>query len=269
MSFEQAPVPTLEIDLSPETYYESSGLREVLTADQFNLMWELAHLGYGEGNYHNFAHAVDTFRRAMEWADYYESQGVNINRKVLAAATLFHDDGYPVKPFGMKEDYSAELFAEGAEHFGFSEEETAQVQRVILDTKLGERPTTAEGVIMVMSDIGNTGGIYETDFMPNNDRFRAEKKAEAIEAGKEFNDDQFDDDAIVIISKYLLSIQNGPLDVSKFTHDAVMNLLRYAEKASQARGIGLREYLMTVKSVATDNSGVNQLLLRHLLRLEP
>jgi len=119
-----------------------------------------------EADFHPFTHSWSVYETAMTYADYYESLGNVIDRRVLAFACLGHDilvhvpldkEIIPGQKFESIEHRSAWIFSNYLISKGYSEATVAKpVHDLIITSKNGEELDTIESVILCMSDIHNT-----------------------------------------------------------------------------------------------------------------
>ncbi len=146
---------------------------------QLEHMWYVAESLTSRLPYHNFDHTLDTLWTAMELVDRLEADGIEVNRRVLVGASLFHDAAYHRSPNKnakptAKENYSAKLFAKHAPDFGYSKDEIKLGRRVIRDTSHHRKPRYPESKVLVRADIDNVSRDYETEVLPNARRLHEE-----------------------------------------------------------------------------------------------
>ena len=146
---------------------------------QLRQMWHVAESSASHLPYHNFDHTLDTLWTAMELVDQLEADGIEVNRRVLVGASLFHDAAYHrstkknAQP-AARESYSAKLFAKHAPAFGYDEAETRLGKRIIKDTSHYRKPRTPESKVMIRADIDNVSRDYEEDLLPTTHRIHEE-----------------------------------------------------------------------------------------------
>jgi hypothetical protein len=146
---------------------------------QLKYMWHVAKSSASHLPYHNFEHTLDTLWSAMELVDQLEADGIEVNRRVLVGASLFHDAAYHRSPQkndqpASRESYSAKLFAKHAPDFGYDKDEIKLGKRVIKDTSHYRKPRSPESKVLIRADIDNVSRDYETEVLPNTHRLHEE-----------------------------------------------------------------------------------------------
>jgi predicted metal-dependent HD superfamily phosphohydrolase len=104
--------------------------------------------------YHDKRHVLDVFDRALHYADL---EGLNGRRRaLLAVAALFHDAGCI---FGLDdhERGSVRLCRAHLPRFGFGEDEIKRVERMVLATRLPQRPHSRLAALLCDADLDYLG----------------------------------------------------------------------------------------------------------------
>lgn len=130
--------------------------------------------------FHNFEHAMGVYRRAMEYCDYVEANGLKVNRFAVGLAAVLHDARYvdnietafeTYEYFGLirnkfksKEDYSAVLSGMLLEELEVDQNTIREVKGLIRATQAGRKPETLEQKIIVRSDLDNISKQYDSFF---------------------------------------------------------------------------------------------------------
>jgi HD superfamily phosphodiesterase len=105
--------------------------------------------------YHNLAHTLDVTEQCERIA---KEEGVNDERQVflLKVAALYHDTGF-LCTYANHEEMSCEIFLQEAEDLGIFGEETGFVTKLIMATKLPQRPTTLLEQVICDADLDYLG----------------------------------------------------------------------------------------------------------------
>jgi uncharacterized membrane-anchored protein YitT (DUF2179 family)/HD superfamily phosphodiesterase len=100
--------------------------------------------------YHNAAHTRSVYNHTKELA-----AAENINgesRHILLTAALLHDIGF-LKTYDNHEEASCEIAEDMLPRFGYSSDEIAQINQIIMATKLPQKPQSILGEIMCDADL--------------------------------------------------------------------------------------------------------------------
>lgn len=104
--------------------------------------------------YHNLAHALDVMEQAERIA---KAEGVDEkDQLLLRLAALYHDLCYPQGSHGH-EQRGAELFEQEAAVWDFSAPEIEKVKKLILATKVPQKPTSTLEEIICDADLDYLG----------------------------------------------------------------------------------------------------------------
>jgi len=146
-------------------FYQMSISRpeQTLTDEFSHELFAEAKAQYADLPYHNFEHAKDVLDESMVLADYCEANQVEVNRRVLVAAALFHDAGYyedSSDNYETKEEYSAFLAMNICQKLGMTEDETEAVGLAIMGTEPAQDCPTIESKIIRRADLANFAGPW-------------------------------------------------------------------------------------------------------------
>jgi hypothetical protein len=241
--------PTNEVALTLDAFWTRWGERSGFTREQLDMAWADAENQYGELPYHNFEHALETLWGTMELTDLCEQNGVEVNRKTLIGAALFHDAGYDrdAPDYGSKEAYSAALFELFAPSYGYAAEEIAIGKQAILATKVSAKPESIEDKILVRADLKNLGEDYTSSVLRKTNLLKEESK---ILKGNDFNPMQFAADSICVVATYL----GNDLSLGEFeenwTKRAALNIKRLIFEFAAEQSTSAAKYIQGLGSVA-------------------
>lgn len=136
--------------------------------------------------YHNFNHALDTWKAAQEIIKRCRQEGKKVDEKVVYYASIFHDAGYhedeKTKGFGTKEDYAAKIAEEELVKLDIDQVVIKQVVDAILVTEREHAIAglSIEAMIVRAADLAAFAQSYEI-FLKNNQKLKLE--AERIKSG--------------------------------------------------------------------------------------
>jgi hypothetical protein len=122
--------------------------------------------------YHNVKHTVDVVTECelIGWAE-----GLNDHQLLLLkTAALFHDTGHIIS-YANHEERSVDIARETLPKYRYSPEETDEVCRIIMATKLPPKPADLLEAIICDSDLDYLG---RTDFVPVSNALYAELKTQ-------------------------------------------------------------------------------------------
>lgn len=162
--------------------------------------------------YHNFDHAVEVTRGAMELADNLKSHDkkASVNRKVLLVAALFHDAGYHVSQkvhgFDSKEAYSGKLAMEAALRHGIEVTDILAITKAIRATQPGADIPSLEARLLVRADIDNMGQDYEAVVSPVSELLQREVKLIADRTEAPFDLIKYTNDNFIARAAYLAKV---------------------------------------------------------------
>ncbi|HEX5743957.1 MAG TPA: hypothetical protein VFX84_00690 [Candidatus Saccharimonadales bacterium] len=217
-----------------EQFWSQWGEKAGFGRQQFETLWTDAGKQYIDLAHHNFDHAQRVLWDAMCLADACEGNGIEVNRKALIGAALFHDAGYyqraALDDTASKEAYAARILRAYAtqQEYGMSTEDIVVGIQAILSTEVERVPVSIEDKILVRADLMNIGGDYKTSVTPTTERLLEE--ARVLEGT---SDDPapgrlpFMHRSIRVIAGYLVhDLSLGPFDKKEWLEQAVGNLLR-------------------------------------------
>lgn len=197
----------------PEPFLNQDFFSEFRDDIEINLnnlqrLWHFARKQYIALPYHNFPHALDVLKDSLILAKRYEHEtGFNVDKSALVLASLLHDGGIhiPVSEHGFStpEHYSAHLVEQNGHKYGFGDRSIYLAAQAVITTNIDSKPSTAEGKILMRSDLSNLGGNYKTSFIRNTLLIRDEAKWLAYINGDNFDEKAFLKDTIVTLSRYL------------------------------------------------------------------
>jgi hypothetical protein len=236
-----------------EAFWARYGEKSGLTQEQCDSLWLDASERYTDQPpyyYHNFEHACEVLWEAMRLADYVEENGGSVDRKVLIAASLFHDaDYYQATPskYDSKEAFSAAIFSHQAATYGYVEDERDSVSEIIMATKLGNPPEKLEQKIMVRADIANVGADYVREFLVKSRNFFRETRGLKPDISRL----GFAANSLKVLATYLsYDLSLGDFDrengLSLFTRKALANLYRFATETAREQRQSTHEYLQSL-----------------------
>lgn len=212
---------------SPEEFYHHQewGAKSGLTIEELREIWANARINYDpELPAHNFNHACDTLWVAMQLADIAEAKGIVVNRKIIIAASLFHDARYgedhTVFGYASKEAYSADAFAQYASNYRFTAMEIEATKNLILSTHPEAPLETAEQSILYLADLNTLDKDWQTF-----ERRSDELKYEALNR-EDFNLDNFTVGSAVTLTEYLMKRGHPDIITPQWRSNAKHNLLR-------------------------------------------
>ncbi len=126
--------------------------------------------------YHNFQHATNIAKKALEITEICHKEGIEVNDKVVYYASIFHDAGYHKDHLAMgfksKEEYSAHLAEEYLQNI-LDRETIFKIKKVIIATHKDSTFFTNEEKIVRAADLSGMAGDYE-NFEKNNLNLKAE-----------------------------------------------------------------------------------------------
>lgn len=109
---------------------------------------------------HGFDHELEVFEESMHNADFCEKNGAPVNRRVLAAAALFHDAGFHEDSshrFKTKEEYSAHILSRVGPWLGMDEDEIKAAEKCIVEaTELGQHCSTRVSKCLRRGDLASS-----------------------------------------------------------------------------------------------------------------
>jgi hypothetical protein len=236
------PEPEKTLDLFWDTWGEKTGLER----GRLNHLWNGALRHYDESQeQHNFGHAVDVLWRGMELADLCEQNGLEVNRKILVLALLYHDAGYHLDHttegpgYGSKEEFSADICAREAPAYQYDDEEIKAAKTLILATGPGvklEEPLQLEKIIMVRADIHNVGQDYSTEFKPTTLRLVREEIIKCQKARKALKAGRFVMDSIGYLGNYLSNdLRLGSSDSGEWQNQARSNVMKLLDELAKKK----------------------------------
>lgn len=260
-------VPPRNDEQSVETFMAQWDDRCGLTTEQFGQMWSISADNLGdEYPYHNAEHSRENLWVAMEWVDFFETVGLNCNRKVVIGAVMYHDDGYHVDHsdlgYETKEDYSAARFAKDSELYDYTGDEVILGIEAIKATTRGEMPRSPEALAVVLGDLWNVGASFNKYFLPKTLAFADETKTKVIGLGKNFSDSEFVKESISTLTDYVWALENQTIcNIDSFLNPAVDNLRQLVRRAANEDHISVNSYLSALNENIKNR--LTKLLGRH------
>jgi hypothetical protein len=254
---EFGPVP-LEA-LSLDQFWLRWGTRLNMPRETCREMWSDAEAWYSDLPYHNFQHARETLWEAMRLVDLCETHGLQVNRKALVAAALFHDAGYHLDEreygFNTKEEFSAAILGMHGEKYGFSVVDTYTAEKAILSTYLSAVPNTLEDKILVRADLASIAGGYQEPFRRKTLLFTEEAKLLKATRGETFDHREFVKGNIRALCVYLSNdLTLGPFDTEDrqgvFKLRATANIQQWVQETAGELRLSVDRFLTELKSEA-------------------
>lgn len=240
--------------LNASAFWEKWGEQSGFAREEFDLMWAEAKATYTTLPYHNWRHAKETLWAGMQLVDDKIAEGITVDRKVLVGALLFHDAAFDKDPttagYATKEEHSAAIFAQNAEKYGYSPDQTKHGAHLIEFTAGNSEIETHEEEIMLKADLENVGGKNFLRFLQKNALLFVESQQLAestIKAGV------FAENSIKILSRYILILAKRGESV--WLDQARANLDRLTNESAIRAGVQLSDYIRGLGS-----SAVNQLM---------
>ncbi len=143
----------------------------------------------GQLPYHNFLHALNVTRHAIDLADRCTAHGIPIEEELIIPAALWHDAGYHSDHLAAgcktKEHYSAYLAARDLRG-NASAPHWLEIHGVILATALDTPIVSNEQSVLALADLVEVTGSYER-FLRANKSLRREQQL----LGRELCDDEW------------------------------------------------------------------------------
>lgn len=132
--------------------------------------------------YHNTRHTRDVIRAVQEIAKQEGVRGEELT--LLKTAALFHDTGFLFSAEGH-EGYSCELASEYLPLYGYSDEAIARVRKMIMATRMPQRPENLPEKILADADLDYLG---RDDFFTTGNRlYRELHHSGVIKSEKDWN----------------------------------------------------------------------------------
>lgn len=126
--------------------------------------------------YHNFQHAINVAKKALEIATICHREGMVVDNKVVYYAGVFHDAGYHKDHLAMgfktKEEYAAHLAEESLQNI-LDKGAIFEIKKAIIATHKDSIFLTNEEKIIRAADLSGLAGDYE-EFKENNLKLKAE-----------------------------------------------------------------------------------------------
>ena len=164
--------------------------------------------------YHGIHHTLDVLEAAERYA---MLENISEQDKLyLFTAALFHDAGYLIR-YRMNEDASAAICRQVLPHYGFSSDDIAYINALILSTSIPQKPFDRLSRILCDADLDYLG---RRDFFIRGCNLRREFK----EYGREFNVAEWYEHQIGFLSAH-------------FYHTRTAFLLREGKKQEHLRFI--------------------------------
>ncbi|TDO22475.1 HD domain-containing protein [Pedobacter duraquae] len=124
--------------------------------------------------YHDLGHTLDVYQCAASIARAEHVDGKAL--KLLLIAALYHDSGY-LKHRKDHEEQSCIIAADALRTFGYSEEDIAEVCRLIMATRIPQQPRSLAEQILCDADLDYLG---REDFAANGKKLYEEMHAEGL-----------------------------------------------------------------------------------------
>ncbi|MDE1761911.1 MAG: HD domain-containing protein [Candidatus Micrarchaeota archaeon] len=104
--------------------------------------------------YHNIFHTIDVYLSSVLYGEL--ERLPDHKRELLAAAAVFHDLGF-IRQYKANEPYGAQIAYEIGKRFEYTEEETKEMQKMILATTMPQQPSSHLERIICDCDLDNLG----------------------------------------------------------------------------------------------------------------
>lgn len=256
MSFEEPKdngledIPEYGHPLDVVRFWEQYGPTSGYEYTELQIMWQAAKDSYGALPYHNFRHAKEVLWASMELAAVCEANNQPLNRRILVAASLFHDSQYHLSTgeHASKEAHSVAYMREQARNIALTESEIAATGQAIMATKFGVTPKSREDVALVRADMQNVSGNYISSFRAKTNMLWEEALL-LNEGASPPNHVEFIRTSIHVISTYLSNdLSLGEFDDFSWLRRARLNLEQLAVEYALLQGITATRFLQNIGS---------------------